>query len=145
MWLAHMSFSWWWRGSRLTRSRWTGRWWRGHGEGATAGRRGITRRRWPHQRVLPVVLPPVLSSLHTSFVCSQSISTLTNLMQKVMHFHNVRSKKEQKEYKEFEQLFSISVHCNQTHRPGNSQGTFKTIHDYASQRLTCQRQYLLHN
>src|SRR4051812_37843832 len=66
------------------------------------------------------VLPPVLSSLHTSFVCSQSISTLTNLIQTSMHFHNVRSKKEQKEYKEFEQLFSISVHCNQTHRPGNS-------------------------
>ena len=63
------------------------------------------------------VLPPVLSSLHTSFVCSQSISTLTNLIQKSMHFHNVRSKKEQKEYKEFEQLFSISIHCNQTHRP----------------------------
>ena len=66
------------------------------------------------------VLPPVLSSLHTSFVCSQSISTLTNLIQKSMHFHNVRSKKEQKEYKEFEQLFSVSVHCNQTHRAGNS-------------------------
>ena len=33
---------------------------------------------------------------------------------------NVRSKKEQKEYKEFEQLFSVSVHCNQTHMPGNS-------------------------
>ena len=58
------------------------------------------------------VLPPVLSSLHTSFVCSQSISTLTNLIQKSMHFHNVRSKKEQKEYKEFEQLFSVPVHCN---------------------------------
>ena len=79
------------------------------------------------------VLPPVLSSMHTSFVCSQSISTLTNLIEKSMHFHNVRSKKEQKEYKEFEQLFSVSVHCNQTHRPGNSQW------------LTCQRQYLLHN
>ena len=25
---------------------------------------------------------------------------------------NVRSKKEQKEYKEFEQLFSVPVHCN---------------------------------
>ena len=58
--------------------------------------------------------------VHTSFVCSQSISTLTNLIQKSMHFHNVQSKKEQKEYKEFEQLFSISVHCNQTHGPGNS-------------------------
>ena len=58
------------------------------------------------------VLPPVLSSLHTSFVCSQSISTLTNLIQKNMHFHNVQSKKEQKEYKEFEQLFSVPVHCN---------------------------------
>ena len=66
------------------------------------------------------VLPSVLSSLHTSFVCSQSISTLTNLIEKSMHFHNVRSKKEQKEYKEFEQLFSVPVHCNQTHRPGNS-------------------------
>ena len=39
---------------------------------------------------------------------------------KSMHFHNVRSKKEQKEYKEFEQLFSVSVHCNQAHRAGNS-------------------------
>ena len=45
------------------------------------------------------VLPPVLSSLHTSFVCSQSISTLTNLIQKSMHFHNVPSKKEQKSTK----------------------------------------------
>ena len=26
--------------------------------------------------------------------------------------NNVRSKKEQKEYKEFEQLFSVPVHCN---------------------------------
>ena len=60
------------------------------------------------------VLPPVLSSLHTSFVYSQSISTLTNLIVKSMHFHNVQSKKEQMEYKEFEQLFSVSVHCNQT-------------------------------
>ena len=66
------------------------------------------------------VLPPVLFSLHTSFVCSQSISTLINLIEKSMNFHNVRSKKEQREYKEFEQLFSVSVHCNQTHRPGNS-------------------------
>src|SRR3954471_1272669 len=66
------------------------------------------------------VLPLVLSSLHTSFVCSQSISTLTKLIQKSMHFHNVQSKKEEKEYKEFEQLFSVSVHCNQTPRPGNS-------------------------
>ena len=65
------------------------------------------------------VLSPVLSSLHTSFVCSQSISTLTNLIEKSMHFHNVR-KKEQKEYKEFEQLFSVSVHCNHTHRADNS-------------------------
>jgi hypothetical protein len=53
------------------------------------------------------VLPPVRSSLHTSFVCSQSISTLTNLIQKSMHFHNVRSKKEQKEYKEFEQVLAF--------------------------------------
>ena len=51
-----------------------------------------------------------------------------------MHFHNVQSKKAQKEYKEFEQLFSVPVHCNQTHRPGNSKRTFKTIDDYASQR-----------
>lgn len=50
-----MLFSWWWRGSRLTRSRWTGRWWRGHGEGATTGRRAVTRRRWPHRLVLPIV------------------------------------------------------------------------------------------
>ena len=33
---------------------------------------------------------------------------------------NVQSKKEQKEYKEFEQVFSVSVHLNQTHRPDNS-------------------------
>ena len=53
------------------------------------------------------VLPPVLSSLHTSFVCSQSISTFTNLIEKSMHFHNVRSKKEQKEYKEFESFLAF--------------------------------------
>ena len=84
------------------------------------------------------VLPPVLSSLHTSFVCSQSISTLTNLIEKSMHFHNVRIKKEQKEYKEFEELFSVHVRCNQTHKPGNSYTTFKRIDDYASQRFTSE-------
>ena len=66
--------------------------------------------------VVSHVLPPVLSSLHTSFVCSQSMSTLTNLIEKSMHFHNVQRKKEQKVYKEFVQLFSVSVPCNQTHR-----------------------------
>ena len=53
------------------------------------------------------VLPPLLSSLYTSFVCSQSITTLTNLIEKSMHFHNVQSKKEQKEYKEFEQFLAF--------------------------------------
>ena len=45
------------------------------------------------------VLPPVLSSLHTSFICSQSISTLTNLIEKICTFtmcevnSNIRSTK----------------------------------------------------
>ena len=33
--------------------------------------------------VVSHVLPPVLSSMHTSFACSQSISTLTSLIEKV--------------------------------------------------------------
>ena len=32
----------------------------------------------------------------------------------------VEIKKEQREYKEFEQLFTVPVHCNQTHGPGSS-------------------------
>ena len=37
------------------------------------------------------ILPPILSSLHISFMCSQSISTLIKLTKKVSTFNNAQS------------------------------------------------------